>query len=251
VVNRAFLEEYQWEDGVGRSIPGPDFPPHGIIGVVEDFHFQDLRSRVGPLVMVLDPGVLMEGISDIGTSHPPHNLGFVHLRIDISNIRAAIERLESAWKRAAPGQPFRFSFLDEDVGRQYGEIEHWGSIIGSASLFTILIACLGLFGLAAMTAARRTREVGVRKVLGASTRSIVWMLARDFGKPVLAANLLAWPAAYLALRRWLEGFPYRTGPGPDRFLLAALLTLAVAILTVAGQSVRAALTDPVRTIRHE
>lgn len=251
VVNRAFLRAFQWDSGIGRRIPGPDFPPHSIIGVVEDFHFQNLRNRVEPLAMVLDPALLMEGISDIGTSHPPHNLGFIHVRMNLEAIGGTIERLEAAWKRVAPLQPFRFSFLDEDVQRQYGEIKHWGSIIGSSSVFIVLIACLGLFGLAAMTAVRRTREIGVRKVLGASTEGIVWLLAREFGKPVLAANLLAWPVAFFAMRRWLEDFPYRTGPGAERFLLAALLALAVAMATVAWQSFRAARADPVRTIRHE
>jgi putative ABC transport system permease protein len=251
IVNEAFVRYFQWDSGLDKKIPGNNFPEHSIVGVVQDFHFQDLRTEVEPLALVLDPGPLMEGISDINSSVNPALFNSIFIRIQSGELPAALDLVKGEWKEAAPGQPFRFSFLEEDIQNQYREVKRWETVIGAATLFTILIACLGLFGLSALTVARRTKEIGVRKVLGASVGRIVTLLSKDFGRPVLAANLIAWPTAFYVMRSWLADFAFRIQPGILRFIAAAVLALAVALIAVSYQSIRAALTDPVRTIRCE
>jgi len=251
IVNQALVQTFQLENPLGKRIPGRRFPPHRIVGVVKDFHFESLRERVAPLAMVLDPDTLLEGINDISTSFSPHTLNFIYIRVRPDDLPATLTSLEAAWKEAAPGHPFLFSFLDEDVARQYREVERWGRIVGYASGLTVLIACLGLFGLASLTVTRRTKEIGIRKVLGASAAGIAVMLSREFGGLVAAANLIAWPLAFLLMRRWLRDFAFRVSVGGELFLAASLLALAIALLTVSYQSIRAAVADPVHTIRHE
>jgi putative ABC transport system permease protein len=159
--------------------------------------------------------------------------------------------LEQTWKSVAPNQPFRFTFLDEDLQRQYESEQRLGRIVTIASVFSILIACLGLFGLATLAVARRTKEIGVRKVLGASVPSIVNLLAKDFLKLVLVAIVIASPLAWWAMQRWLQAFAYKIDIHWWVFALAGLLAVSVAFLTVSFQSVKAALMNPVKSLRSE
>jgi len=188
---------------------------------------------------------------DISSSFPERTLNFVSVRLAPGSVEAGIALLRSAWAEAAPGLPFSFTFLDDDIQGQYGEVERWRQMVGLASGFTVFIAALGLFGLTALTVARRRKEIGVRKVLGASSSRIVAMFSADLGKLVLAANLVARPVAYLVMRRWLQGFAYRIDIPLASFLAAGGLALAVAMGTIAWQAVKAAQTDPVETIRYE
>jgi putative ABC transport system permease protein len=159
--------------------------------------------------------------------------------------------IKGTWQKVAPGHPFLFSFLDQDVQQQYEEIERWGKIVGYASFFTILIACLGLFGLATLTVIRRTKEIGIRKVLGASATNMVFFLSQEFGKLVIVANIIAWPVAYYAMNRWLQNFAYRINIGLVSFVLAGVLAFTIALITVSFQSIRAALANPVESLRYE
>jgi putative ABC transport system permease protein len=176
---------------------------------------------------------------------------FINVRIKPENIRSTIEMIKVTWQKVAPGHPFLFSFLDQDVQQQYEEIQQWGKIVGYASFFTILIACLGLFGLATLTVIRRTKEIGIRKVLGASTANVVLFLSQEFGKLVIVANIIAWPVAYYAMNRWLQNFAYRINIGLVSFVLAGILAFTIAIITVSFQSIRAALANPVESLRYE
>jgi putative ABC transport system permease protein len=251
VVNEALLRYFGWDSGVGKSLPGPNFPPHRVVGVVRDFNFESLRSSVRPAVLVLDPTTLLRGTNDISTSFPPRSPNFINVRLAPNGAEAGIGLLKSAWTAAAPGIPFSLTFLDEDIQAQYGEVERWRRMVGFASGFTVVIAALGLFGLTALTVARRRKEIGVRKVLGASSGRIVAMFSAGFGRLVLAANIVAWPAAYFIMRRWLQGFAYRIDVPVWSFLAAGSLALVVAMATIAWQAVKAAQTDPVETIRYE
>jgi putative ABC transport system permease protein len=159
--------------------------------------------------------------------------------------------LEQTWKRVAPNEPFRFTFLDADLQRQYEAEQRLGRIVTIASVLSILIACLGLFGLATLAVARRTKEIGVRKVLGASVLSIVNLLAQDFLKLVGVAILIASPLAWWAMRQWLQSFAYKIDVHWWVFALAGLLAVGVAFLTVSFQSVKAALTNPVKSLKTE
>ena len=251
IVNESLVRYFNWDSGEGKSLPGPNFPPHRIVGVIRDFNFESLRNKIRPVVLVLDPSTVLRGINDISTSYSPRTFNFIHIRIAPGSVREGINLVRSCWASAAPGVPFDFTFLDEDIQGQYREIERWRRVVGFASGFTVVIAALGLFGLTALTVARRRREIGIRKILGASPGRIVANISLGFGKLVLAANLVAWPVAYLAMRRWLQGFTYRTGIPAWSFVLAALMALAIALVTISWQAVRAAQTDPVDTIRYE
>lgn len=251
IVNESAAAYFGWDDAVGKRLPGPKFPPHRVIGVVRDFNFESLENEVRPLVMVLDPRPLFRGINDIGTSDSPRAMNYINVRIRPDNIQKTVALLKKTWQQVAQGQPFAFSFLEENVEQQYREIERWGRIVGRASALAILIACLGLFGLATLTAVKRTREIGIRKVLGATVPNVVLMLSGDFARLVLLANVLAWPAAFYAMRFWQQDFAYRAGIGFDRFVLAALLALAIALITISYQSTKAALANPANSLKYE
>jgi len=251
LVNEAFVDYFNLDSPVGKSLPGGRFPPHQIIGVVQNFNFESLRNEIRPLVMVLDPATLGKGISDISTSYSPRMLNFIHVRIRPENIRLSVELIKKTWDEISPGHPFVFSFLDQDVQMQYQDIERWRSVVSYASMLTVAIACLGLFGLSVLSVSRRRKEIGIRKVLGASTTNIAVLLYKDFGLLILVANAASWPIAFLATRQWLQNFAYRIDMGLSKFFLAGIIALSIALATVSIQSIKAARTEPVETIRYE
>jgi len=206
-----------------------------VIGVVQDFHFQSMHEAIPPLQINLH-------------AYPVH---YILARISAADVPATMAMIEETWQRVAPERPFDYFFLDEDIDRLYRTEERWQYIIQYASLVAILVACLGLFGLAMLTAARRTKEIGIRKVLGASVPRILSLLSQEFLKLVLVANAIAWPVAYLALQFWLRTFAYHIGMSVWTFLVAGLTALLVAFFAVSYQSIRAALINPVKTLRHE
>ncbi len=206
-----------------------------VIGVMEDFHFESLRTAIGPLLFFPEMDETRSLI----------------LRLRTNDLPATLARLEDTWKQLSTAQPFTYSFLDKDLETLYVAETRWGKIIGSAALFALLIACLGLFGLASFLAEQRTKEIGVRKVLGASVANLIALLSKDFLRLVLIAFVAAVPVAYLAMERWLEDFAYRIDLGVGVFALAGGLALGIALLTVSYQAIRAALADPVKALRYE
>jgi putative ABC transport system permease protein len=222
-----------------------------VIGVVKDFNFQSLKNEVRPAVLVLDPTTLDRGISDVTTTYSPRLLNFINVRIVPENIQKMVELIKETWEDIAPQHPFLFSFLDQDVNQQYQEVEHWRRIVGYASGFAILTACLGLFGLTALSVSRRIKEIGIRKVLGATTADIVLMLSNEYGKIVVLANIIAWPLSYFVIARWLQDFAYRIHINIFKFILASVIALAIALITVSYQSIKAGLKNPVESIRYE
>jgi putative ABC transport system permease protein len=159
--------------------------------------------------------------------------------------------LESTCKKNAPNFPFMYSFLDEEFHKLYRMEERWQRVVRNTSIFAILISCLGLFGLSALVIARRTKEIGIRKVLGASVAGLTRMVSMDFLKLVLFANVAAWPLAYYAMSRWIRSFAFRIDIKLWIFLLAAVLAAAIALLTVGYQTVKAAVSNPVESLRYE
>jgi putative ABC transport system permease protein len=251
IVNEAMVKYFNWDSPLGQRLPGQKFPPHRVIGVVKDFNFQSLQNEIAPLVLTLDPTTVLRGINDITVSVSPRAVNFINIRLAPENISATVELLKGTWQKVAPNQPFVFSFLDDDVEQQYREEERWGKIIGYASGLAILIACMGLFGLAALTAAKRTKEIGVRKVLGASVTRIVILFSKDFTGLVLIAFAVAAPLAFYFTNRWLQSFAYRIDIGWWIFALAGGLALFIALVTVSTQAVKAALANPVESLRYE
>ena len=206
-----------------------------VIGVVADVHNASLHEPIQALAFVLRPGQNRTAL----------------VRLAPGRVEAGLEALEATWTRFLPEFPFTFEFLDDRIEAQYRTERRTAHLFSLFAGLAIFIACLGLFGLAAFTAEQRTKEIGIRKVLGASVASLALLLSKDFARLVLVAFALAAPLAYLAMRRWLEDFAYRVEIGPGVFLLAGGLALLVALATVSFQAVRAALADPVESLRYE
>ncbi|MFD2571014.1 ABC transporter permease [Spirosoma soli] len=213
---------------------GKTFKTYTVLGVVKNFHYESLRRNIGALSMVLSP-----------------NSGAASFRLSSTNLPALVKQIEAKWKQIAPGQPFSYQFLEDSFDSMYRAEQRIGTIALTFAGLAILIACLGLFGLAAFMAEQRTKEIGVRKVLGASVFSIVGLLSKDFLKLVVIAILIASPIAWYAMSQWLEDFAYKIDIEWWVFALAGLLAISIALLTVSFQSVKAALMNPVKSLRSE
>jgi putative ABC transport system permease protein len=208
--------------------------PYHIIGVVKDFNFSSMHDKVGPLIIELG-----------------ENYGRVAMRINTKNIPALISQVQNKWNSIAPGQPFSYSFLDADFNKIYNAEQRTGKLFITFAVFAIFIACLGLFGLVTYAAEQRIKEIGIRKVLGASVGEIVTMISKDFVKLVLIASVIAFPIAWWMMNKWLQSFAYRIDISWWVFVLAGLLTIAIALLTVSFQAVKAAIANPVKSLRTE
>ena len=206
-----------------------------IVGVVKDFHFESLHQEISPIVMLLSSTSLSQ----------------ISIRINSSNIPQTMSFLQGIWSEMRPEYPFSYYFIDENFDQLYRSEENLSRIFSYFAFLSIFIGCLGLFGLASYTAERRTKEIAVRKVLGASTRGLVVLLSKEFTKWVLLANVIAWPIGYLAMSRWLQAFAYRSGIAIGAFFLAGGLAWAIAFLTVSYQTIRASLADPVSSLKYE
>lgn len=242
VINETAAKKFGWEKPIGKKFvfrtgEGSDRETikMSVIGVVKDFHMRSLREKIEPLIIFYDYSSLRS----------------FSIRIASDNIVRTMDLLEKKWKEFEPSRPFNYLFLDDAFDSQYRSEERLRNITLYFSLLAIFIGCLGLFGMASFTAEQRTKEIGIRKVLGASVSGIVSLLAREFLLLVAIANLIAWPVAYYGMNRWLENFAYRTNVGWETPVLAGILALAIALITVSYQAIRAALTDPVDALRYE
>ena len=206
-----------------------------VIGVVKDFHLESVsNSQIGPLILFLNPGI---------------NYIFVRIRPD--DIASILERLEQTWMKIAPHLPFTYSFLDEEFDQLYSDVENLGVILKYFTIIAGFIACLGLFALSSFAAERRTKEIGIRKVLGSSVGDILYLLNKDFLKLILMANVISWPISWILMNSWLENFPYRVGLSWSTFVLMGLLTLFVTLVTVSIQTLRASFANPSNSLRYE
>ncbi|TDW97203.1 ABC transporter permease [Dinghuibacter silviterrae] len=205
-----------------------------IVGVVDDFNFQSLKEEIEPLIIT-----------------PGADNRVILIRVQPGALRPALRQIGEAYKRAAPAYPFEYHFLDQDFNELYKTDERQQTILGLFSGLAILIACLGLFGLASFTTARRFKEIGVRKVLGSSVRNIVLLLVSDLLRPILLGTLIAVPIGYYVMHHWVENFAYRTAVHWWIFAGAAGLTCSIALATVGGKALRAAMASPARSLRTE
>jgi len=176
---------------------------------------------------------------------------YILIKINSGNLPATMELLKKKWTEIIPQLPFDFSFLDETFDRQYKADEKLQAIFSNFGVLAIFISCLGLSGLVSFTAEQRTKEIGIRKALGASISGIIFLLSKEFTKWVLIANLIAWPVAYFAMNQWLQNFAYRINIELGTFILAGVLALIIALLTVGYQAVKAAKANPVDALRYE
>lgn len=226
------------QDAVGRRLQAwGDWPfePTSVIGVVDNFNLATLHEAVEPMIFFIYP--------DMFSTY--------YVRLEPGAAREGLPAIEAAWARVFPEWPFEYQFVDRAFDTAYRTEQRLGQLVAVFAGLAILIACLGLLGLAAFTAQQRTKEIGIRKALGATVAGVVAMLATDFVRPVSVAVVLAAPVAYLLIDRWLQTFAYRVEVGPGVFVLAGVGALLVALLTVSVQAVRAARTDPARALRSE
>ena len=232
LLNETALKETGWEEPIGRRFDGGT-----VVGIVKDFHFEPLRKVIKP--------IFFRVMTDDDRSF------FLSIKIKSEDIAATLAFIEKTWKKFSPAYPFSYTFVDSAIENLYRTEQKVEKAFKYFSLIAIFIACLGLFGLISFTVEQRTKEIGIRKVMGASVLKIVTMLSSDFAKLVLLSNIISWPAAYYVMNRWLEGFAYRTALGPWTFVLTGFLTLIIAMLTIGLQSIRAAKANPVDSLRYE
>ncbi|MEP1791812.1 ABC transporter permease [Reichenbachiella sp.] len=241
VMNMAAAKIFGYENPVGDKIytyggsqEEPVVMDLKIIGVVEDFHYRSLRDNITPLLFFLGD-----------------RSGFAMFKVNANNIQQTIADIENTWTEIAPGQPFTYSFMDQKFDSMYEAEQKIGQIFSVFAILGILIACLGLFGLAAFTAEQKTKEIGIRKAMGASITGIVVMLSKNFIKLVIVSFVVAVPAAYYAMGYWLEDFAYRTELKPLTFVVVGVIAFAIAWLTMGFQSWKAARMNPVQSLREE
>lgn len=238
ILNESAVGLLGWKDPINQTFyrPGDSMKSvaYHVIGVVKDFNFSSMHDKVGPLVI---------NLSD--------NRGSLAVRLRGGDIFATVGEIESKWKAMANGVPFSYTFMDDDFNRLYQSEKQTGQLFISFAVFAIFIACLGLLGLVTYAAEQRTKEIGIRKVLGARVSGIVGLLSKDFALLVGIAALIAFPVAWWAMYKWLQTFAYRTVISWWIFLVAGLTALAIALLTVSIQTIRAAVANPVRSLRSE
>lgn len=244
LINETAAKKLGWNDPVGKTIELPsdeDLVRKTILGVFRDIHQRSLYSVVEPTV-----------IEYIGTQGPIENRARrLTLRLNTDDISGTMAKIEQKWKEVYPNHPYYSFFLDQFFDRQHRSEEKLGSIFRTFSILAVVIGCLGLFGLASFTAELRTKEIGIRKVLGSTTMSIVVLLGKKFIFLVMLSNIIAWPIAFFGMKKWLQNFPYSTDIRIEVFAITALLTFAIAMLTVGYQSLKAALANPVDSLRYE
>ena len=216
------------------AIKPEDFVELTVIGVIKDFHWASLKDNIGALSFQLS-----------------RSTGSLSFRYEAAESAKVIQALESNWNEMAAGQPLSYRFLDDSFGKMYASEQRVGKIALIFAMLAIFISCLGLFGLANFMAEQRIKEIGIRKVLGASVPGIVGLLAKDFLKLVIIALVIGAPIAWYFMRSWLDGFAYRIDIEPWIFVVAGVLAIAIAFITVSSQSIRAALVNPVRSLKSQ
>ena len=234
VLNASAIKQIGWDSALGKEFGFGEQRPGRVVGVVQDFHFRSLHHEVASCVM---------WIRETGSQ--------ISVRIQSKDIRDSMQLLKETWQTHVPNFPFDYYFLDDDFDSLYKSETKLSQLIILFTLLSLFIACLGLFSMASFTAVRKTKEIGIRKVLGASVSGITVLLSKSFVLWVLIANVFAWPIAYFAMNRWIQNFTYRIGLALDIFFISGLFSIFIALITVCFQSIKAALANPVNSLRYE
>ena len=241
IINESAAKMLESENPIGTNIYfghmalDPFLRDLQVVGVVKDFHYRSMYNNIGPFLFRI---------------YKPYHF-YVFIKLDAHQITEALQNIKTVFAKYAPDYPFRFEFMDEAFNRQYASDMELRRLFNLFSVLSIIVACLGLFGLASFTAEQKTKEIGIRKVLGAQVSDIVTLTAKEFLKWIAVANFIAWPVGYYLMIQWLNNFVYKVSIGPEVFLLASGLTLLVVIITISYQTVKAALANPVDSLRYE
>jgi putative ABC transport system permease protein len=236
LLNEEAVKQFGFDSGLGKQLSpgGPVALP--VVGILKDYYFKSLHQKIEPFVMVL-------------ASEQAFN--WVFIKTTHENLSRIVQFAEQEWRRINPGHPFEYTFVDSNIALMYQSEMKLSRLFSIFTAIAIYIACLGLFGLASFTVVQRTKEIGIRKVLGASIGGIVVILSKEYVKWVVLANVFAWPLAYYFMRRWLEGFAYHTSLNVLAFFASGALALIIALLTVSFQTIKAATANPVDSLRYE
>jgi putative ABC transport system permease protein len=234
IINEKFARDLNWANPAGKIIRIYNDEERTVVGVVKDFHFQSMHSEILPILIFCRP-----------ENH------YIQIRMRAHAIPETIAYVRKTFEAFREGHPFDYSFLDENFTQMYDSERKSGQILASLSGLAIFLACLGIFGLASFTAERRTKEIGIRRVLGASAPRIICLLSGEFAKWIAYANLIAWPIAYYVMSKWLRSFAYRTDLRIEIFFFSGLVALCIALLTVSFHTVKAATAKPVDSLRYE
>jgi putative ABC transport system permease protein len=242
LINEATARILGWGDdpigkklGFGADLDGGATLNTQVIGVVKDFHYASLHNQIDPILLML-------------SNDPQRN---ICLRIRQDDVESTLDFIEEKWQEFCPTFPFEYTFLDDNLNEQYIAEQKIGRVFTYFSILCIFIACLGLFGLASYTAEQRTKEISIRKVMGASVKSVVVLLSKEFSIWVILANIIAWPIAFLALKKWLQNFSYSVDQNVLTYLLAGIVALVIALITVSFRAYRAAQTNPADALKYE
>ncbi len=237
IINQAAAKALKWKNPLNKKLSFGGNSPNklNVIGVVKDFNFASMRHQIEPLLIVDNPNT--------------NNV--LSIRIKKGRIPDAVNSVEQTWQKVNPGRPFEFNFLDDEFEQLYKTESSFSTLIGSFTFLAIFIACLGLFGLASYMTEQRTKEIGIRKVLGASIPGILYIISKQFIILIILANLIAWPLAYYFMNGWLKDFAYRIDIGVSTFIIAGILTLLIAIFTISYQAIKAAAVNPAKSLRYE
>lgn len=232
IINQAMARELGLKDPLGERIQ--NWETFNVIGVVEDFHFESMKSKIGPLCLTLGTGGSVMAV-----------------KTQTADMQRALQAIQHTWDIVMPNQPFRYTFLDESYAKLYEDVQRMGSVFASFAVLAIIVACLGLFALSSFIVEQRSKEISIRLVLGASISTILRLLTQSFVRLVLISFILAAPLAWYLMHRWLDDYSYRIELTWDVFALAGIAALAIALLTISYQSIKAALANPATRLRSE
>ena len=240
VINEAVAKHFEWKNPIGKRLSqytsgdGSQMATYTVVGIVKNFHYESLRNTIGPVLLFL--------------GRSTSNIVF---RFNDKNLSEVINLIKDKWEKFAPGSAFEYSFMDKDFDKMYKAEQKLGDIFSTFAFLAIFIGCLGLFALATFTAAQRTKEIGIRKILGASVSKVLLLMTKEFLKWIIIANIIAFPIAFYLMNKWLEDFAYRTEIRWWIFALSGGIALIIALLTVSYQAIKAATTNPVKSLRYE
>ena len=237
ILNETAVKQFGFKNPIGENVyelGNGRLKKYSVIGIVKDFHYESLRQEIGGVCLRLGS-----------------NFGNITFKINPANTTAILSKVENLWKDMTSGKPFSYTFLDESFNQVYKAEQRIGQISFSFSFIAIIIACLGLFGLATFLAEQKTKEIGIRKVLGASIPSLLFMLLKEFLKWILIANLIAWPLSYYFMDKWLQDYAFRIDISWWIFVITGFMSVFIAIATVSFQAIKAAVTNPLNSLRYE
>jgi len=236
IVNQKLVDELGLEQPIGKTFRMGQEAPVTIIGVVKNFHYSSLEEEVQAAALNMDPA---------------SGIFYAVIRVSADNISDTLAYLGNKWKEIRPLRPFKYSFLDDDILSFYIDENRWNKILAYASFLTVLIACMGVFGLTLITVNNRVKEIGIRKILGASILNILKLVTREFVLLAVTANIVAWPLAWIVMNKWLQNFAYRVDVGFWPLLIPGIITASVSLITSGSYSLKAATNNPVDSLRFE